>query len=241
MNPFRFPIAATAIAAAVTLCAGTLRAQAPDFPALSIEMEYSTEKRGKPVAKESGAMRMTFEGARYGFTVAQGERGGDAAETTVVFDLDARTMTSVSDTDDGLVAVKMPLISLGDQDLPAFEGTVERTDETKTILGYDTRKYILRDGGDVTEAWLAEIPDFSWSDVATGMLGGRKANANRVMSYFEDMPRAFPLESHATTKGGKQVVHSYVRAVDLGGEADLSRLDIPAGAEVQDMTQVLRF
>jgi len=208
-----------------------------DFSPVQFEMEFETEKKGKRLDKESGTYSMVFSDTRYAMLTGTG-----SGQSQVILDVDARTMTTVTtDKDGGVVAVKMPMIGLKKNMFDDLVQEVEQTEETRKILGYDTRKYIITSNGDVTETWIANVPGLAWGDFAKSMVGGKNMASNSIVTMIKDMPNAFSLESHTTLKGGKKVVHAYVRKLALGADADLSALEIPRNAEVQDMTSLMKF
>jgi len=208
-----------------------------EFSPLQIEMEFETMKKGKRIDNESGDYNLTFNDSRYAMVI-----GTDESTVQLIVDVDKRTMTTVStDKKGGVSAIKMPLMRLGKGLFEDLNQSIEQTEEVRTILGYDCRKYIITNDGDVTESWIANVPGFVWGELAQSMIGGKKNSTSNLMMPIKDMPNAFPLESHTTMKGGKKVVHSYVKKLALGSDADLSALDIPANAEVQDMTSLMKF
>jgi len=210
---------------------------ASDFEPLQIVMEFETEKKGKRIAKESGEYAMVFGGARYAMIT-----GTEGQNVQLIIDIEAKTMTTTTTNKDGeIVAVKMPLIRMGKGMFDNLNHTVTQTEEVRTILGYDCRKYIIMNEGDVTESWIANVPGLAWGELAKALIGGKKSNTTDLMTPIKDMPDAFALESHTTLKGGKKVVHSYVRSLAMGADADLSGLEIPEGAEVQDLTSLMKF
>lgn len=211
---------------------------AQDFSPVQFEMEFETEKKGKRLDKESGNYSMVFSDTRYAMLT-----GTSNSESQVIMDVAARTITTVTtDKDGSVIAVKMPMIGIKKNLFDDLVQEVERTGETRKILGYDTRKYIITSNGDVTESWIANVPGLAWGDFAKSIVGSKNITSNGgMLTMINDMPNAFSLESHTTVKGGKKVVHAYVRKLALGADADLSALEIPTGAEVQDMTSLMKF
>jgi len=208
-----------------------------DFPKVHMLMEYQMEKKGKLVEGESGNISLAFSGSRYALITRSKE-----VIATIIVDLEGKTMTTISSDKNGtMTGVKMPLIRLGNGLFDNLDQTVEQTEEVKSILGYDCRKYIITTDGDVTESWVANIPGMVWGDLAKSLIGGKKSGSNKLVSPIKDMPNAFALESHTTLNGGKKVVHTYVKKLTIGDEADLNSLEIPAHAEVQDMTALMKF
>lgn len=208
-----------------------------DFEPLQITLEFETEKKGKRVDKESGQYMMVFGDSRYAMVTGTADQN-----VQLIVDVDANTMTTATTDKDGkIVAVKMPLIRMGKSMFNDLNQSVKRTEEVRSILGYDCRKYIVTHDGDVTESWVANVAGLAWGKLAESLIGGKKSSTSTLMTPIKDMPNAFALESHTTMKGGKKIIHSYVRSLKLGAEADLSGLEVPSDAEVQDMTSLMKF
>ena len=223
----RFP--ALLLAGATLAPAGVVLAQAP----ASMTIEIVTEKRGRRVDGRSLTMTLLTDGdARFGFAVDEG--GG---ELHTIFDADDNTVTTVAEG--GARATVMPMPRLRARDVEAYAGEVEATAETKEILGYTATRYVLTSpGGDVTETWLAEVPGFRYRDLF-GRLRGR-AGA-RLAPPLPDLPDAVSLESHTTSRNGREVTHAYARALATGEGVDLGALEVPGGAEVTDVTDLGRL
>ncbi|MFK8056760.1 MAG: DUF4412 domain-containing protein [Saprospiraceae bacterium] len=208
-----------------------------DFAPVQIVMEFETEKKGKRVDNESGNYTVAFSDSRYAMITGTADQ-----QIQLIVDVDGRTMTTVTTDKKGeTAAIKMPLIRMGKGLFEDLNQNVEQTEEVRKILGYDCRKYIVSNDGDVTESWIANVPGLAWGELAQALIGGKKSSTSNLMAPIKDMPNAFALESHTTLKGGKKVVHSYVRTLNLGTDADLSALEIPANAEVQDLTGLMKF
>lgn len=222
------------ITALIALFSPELFAQSPATP-LSITMDIETVKKGKVVEDESGTMTMTFGGSKYAMSMDLGK-----ASTTVIFDGEKKTMTSVAETSDGLVATIMPILKVGKQTIEPFT-QVEKTGKSAVMLGHETHEYVLSQGGDPVNAWLAELPEVRWADFVATLTSAQSSQAKAMLPSIEGMPNAFPLKSTSTRKGGKVVSTSVVTQLSIGSEADLSPLEIPAEATVQDMSSLLRF
>ncbi len=211
--------------------------QSIEFSPIQIVMEFETEKKGRKVDKESGQYAMVFGDSRYALVTAN-----TGAKGHLIMDFNARCITTITKDKNGeIAAVKMPLMKLGNGMMKDLVQTIEETPDRKTILGYDTRKYIVKSNGNVTESWIANVDGIDWGELAEAMFSGKNRNMSSLAPSIEDMPNAIALESHTTTSGGKKVIHSYVRVLAVGDQADLSALEIPADAQVQDMTSLMKF
>ena len=202
-----------------------------------VEMESITEKKGKKDESESGTMIWAIADELFAIHVNLGE-----GKSQMIIDNRQKTITTVlTDKKGEVTAMKMPQIKIGGSSLDDFEHSFKRTDETKTILGYETRKYIITSkDGSTTESWIAEISQIEWLKVAESMVGGKVAQ-EKLLPINKDMPHAFPLESHSYSKNGKEVTHTYVRKLLFGGDVDETLFEVPAGVQVQDMSSLMRF
>ena len=203
----------------------SLRAQ------VMLTMEVEMEKKGKRVEKGSAEMTMVSDGDRSAVITRTSD-----TEMRMIVDNRNKTTTTVTEVDGKLTAVRMPRINVKTGKQKGFEGTFRATGERRTILGYDTEKFVVTDGGDVTDAWVADIPGFDYALISEGLVG----DATPV----PDVPGvASPvvLEAHTSSKGGKEVTHMYIRAIGTGSDVDLGLLEVPAGAEMQDMSALLRM
>ena len=222
---------------AASLIAGTLLAQ--DATPLTVTMDYETHRKGKRVDKRSGTLTVTFgPDDRYAMTTRE---TAASPPVTVIFDGAKRTMTTVAEGDDGLVATVMPMLAVGDRALQAFGDDYEKTGKTREILGRTTHEYRITDDGDVHRAWIASIPELRWGDLAATLTGASAAQARAMLPNIPDVPDAFPLANTTVKRGGKVTTTSTVTALALGADADLSALEIPAGAVVNDLSAMMRF
>lgn len=218
------------LALAIALTAGASFAQA------SITMEIQQEKKGKRLTKNDVTTTMVGDGQRAAIVTEM----ADGTEMTMIVDPGERhTTTITADKDGKRTAIRMPNIKLpkGKQPDMRFEGEFEATGETRTILGYEAEKYLVTQDGNVSDMWVADVPGYDYGLVAEG-LGHGDAGAGAPEIAGVDSPVV--LESHTTSKNGKEVVHLYVRAIAVGGDVDVSLLEVPAGVELQDMTALLK-
>jgi len=229
------PLASTVLlAASSTLFIATTDVQ--DTPAVTIVMEQTTTKKGKLKEDESGTTMLTLNGSKLGQTM----RLGDAPPVTIIFDNEEGTMTTVATDKKGKVsATVMPRMKLGSNLVKNMISDYQKTDETKSILGYDARKYIITHRFGTTEAWMAEIPGVSWGEVVSKMTGD--AAARRLLPLPEELPNAIALAGTTTSKDGKRVTEMEVTSIQTGADADLSPTQIPAGAEVSDLAKMMGF
>lgn len=199
---------------------------------VAMDYEMQVEKRGRIDEDEAMDMTLVYGGGERTAIVI--ETGGERLHT--IFDGADNTITTVQDERGGPQALILPMPKIKQRDLDDYAGEVERTDETKDILGYTATKYILvDDDGQTTEAWVASIPGLSYEDTF-GKL--RATDGARSIPRPSDLPDAITLESHTTSRNGRKVYHSYARGLRRGAEVDLSALEVPAGAEVMDMTSM---
>ena len=218
------------------LLALSLSATALSAQRMQLVVDYETTKKGKPDPGESGTIEFVTDGDVFGMAMNL-DKG---APVQIIMDTDARKITTVTEDKSGKSATVLPMMKFGQKELKAFTGDVERTDETKTILGYEARKFIMRDGGTVTEAWIANVPGFSWADFAGAASGRGRASMMAAMPELDGYPNAVALESTTTKKGGKEVMKTTVTSVATGADADLTALSIPDDAVVNDMSAMLK-
>ena len=207
-------------------------------PPVSVVMKYSSEKNGKPVDKEGGIFILTLNGSKASISVEV-----NGSTNLVIWDEQESKMTTVvTDNKGKQMAMIMPRINLGRKNIDEYVGDIQRTDETKQLLGYDTRKYILTSKDGVTEAWLANIPGVSWAELAKAITGSDgKGTKKDFMPVIAEMPDAIALASKTTSRNGKEVSYMEVMEISTGNDVDLSRLEIPSGAEVQDLSSMMKF
>lgn len=217
-----------AVAAVAALGFGhDLRAQ----EAVALDYEVQVEKRGRIDDDETMAMTLVSGGGdRAALLIAT-----DGEELHTIFDAADNTITTVQAEGGGLQAMILPVPKIKQRDLDDYAGEVEETGETKEILGYTATKYLIDSDGEVTEAWVASVPGLSYEETF-GKL--RAADGGRSLPRLSALPDAITLESHTTSRNGRKVYHSYARGLRRGAEVDLSRLEVPAGAEVMDMMSV---
>lgn len=208
-----------------------------ELASIQVIMEFETEKKGHKIDKESGEYPMVFGGSRYAFMTENSD-----SKAHLIMDMDARVVTTISKDKNGdVAAVKMPLMKLGRGLSKELVQTIQETSEKKTILGYETRRFIITSNGSITEAWIAKIDGLDWGKLSEAMLKGGNLKMSSNVPFIQDMPNALTLESHTTMKGGKKIIHSFVRLLAIGEEADLSALDVPSNAKVQDLTSIMKF
>ena len=194
---------------------------------ISMTMEVEVERKGKIDEDKGSTLRLVSDGTR---TAVITETDGVASH--IIIDAGDNTMTTIATDRDGVVtAVKMPQLKLGGSRVKPFDGEIQATGETKDLLGYRAEKYIITDGGDVTEAWIADVPGFDYAMI------GESLTRNRIPTpTIPGVDQPVTLEGHTATRKGKEVVHLYVRAIATGAEVDRGLLEVPAGTQVQDMS-----
>lgn len=227
-----FASAATAALLVLAIAAPTAPARAQ----VSITMEVQQEKKGKRIEKNDVTTTMMGDGQR-GAVITEMP---DGTGVTMVVDPQARhTTTVMTDKNGERSAVRMPNIKLpkGSQPDMVFDGEFEATGETKTILGYEAEKYLVTQEGNTSEMWIANVPGYDYNLIAEG-LGHGDAGAGAPDIGGVEYPVA--LESHTTSKNGKEATHLYVRDIAVGADVDMSLMEVPAGVELNDMSALLK-
>ena len=202
--------------------------------AASLTTEIIAEKKGERDDKRSLTMTLVSDGAdRFAFATVPAAGEG---EMTVIFNSATNKMTTVITDEGGAQATIIPLPKVRERDLREFAGRIEPSAETREILGYTaTKVMVYADDGTVTEAWVAEIPGLSYGDLF-GKMRGR--GNEQLVPRLPEMPDALALESHSTSRNGKEVTHAYVRSIATGGDVDLGPLEVPASAQVTDVSSL---
>ncbi len=197
---------------------------------VSLTMEVQQEKKGKLVDKGSSTVTIISDGDRIAIKTL-----ADDNETTIIYDTPNKTMTTVTAADGKLTAMRMPIVKMKQKQAETFEGTFEATGEKKQILGYTTEKYLVADDGVTSEMWVANVPGFDYGLIAQG--AGQNAAAP---PHIPGVESPVVLEGHTPSKNGKTVTHMYIRAVAAGRDVDLAAMEVPAGAEMTDMSAMLK-
>ncbi len=187
-------------------------------------MEVQQEKKGNLVDKGSSTMTIISDGERFTVTTMV-----DEDDSTIIYDKPNKTMTTITRSDGRLVGVRMPIISARSKQADGFDGTFEATGEKKEIIGYTAEKYLVANDGVTSEMWVANVPGFDYGLLPEG--AGQTAPAP---PRIPGIPNPVVLEGHTPSKNGKEVIHMYIRAVAAGDAVDLSRMEVPAGVEIND-------
>ena len=215
-------------AALVLACAATLPAQS------LITMEMTFDKKGKRVDKRTTVVTLVADGQRAAVVTEM----ADGTASQMIYDVANKRMTTVATDDKGeRTAVRLPTIKLPKDVGPAFDGDIRPTGETREILGYTAEKMIVTQDGNVSEAWVADVPGYD-ATLFAASVGQDEAVASAPQIDGYDHPAV--LEMHTTSKNGKEVTHMIVTEVASGSDVDMSLFEVPAGVELMDMSALLQ-
>lgn len=185
-----------------------------DGQVATFTMEIQEFKKGKPT--KNGATKITYylNGDQIAFKPEL-----DGQESTVmIFDGPSRTMTTLVDKDGEKTGMKMkmPKVMLDNNDKnenDELDFEITPTNETKTILGYDCKKYLMESSDFSGHAWVAEEVDLELEKAFTFMDVQKKSKKN--VPSFGDI-KGFPLETISKSKKKDESYEMKVTDLKLG-------------------------
>jgi hypothetical protein len=218
---------------ALLLFTAFLHAQDPGKPldfTGSITMEVRSYRNGAEEKDSPAIMRMAYSPWWMAMSTTTSKTKGKE-EMRMVFDLKNRhTYTLITDEKGKRTGIKMKTQKINVDDVLGESDTkVERTDETRPILGHTCRKYTYSDKEGHGEVWIAENVKFDSMAAFRQMIGGKKAEAWQKVPYQGVM-----LENTWHSANGKQ--KSVMTATELTIDKVDEGLFSTAGYEIQDMT-----
>lgn len=181
----------------------------------SFTMEVTGYKKGK--VDEKSSMKVDYYFDEYKMALAP--TLDKKEKTTMIFDRRDKSMTTLIDKDGEKsgMKMKMPKLKLdqmrGDKDADT-EFSYERTGETKTIDGYQCRKYLMEGEDYKGYAWVAEDFAIDFSSLFSFIDFGNKKNNPNAFSL--DEVNGFPLESHIEFKDKKESVDTKIKNIQSG-------------------------
>ncbi len=217
----------------------------PNPVTMSFDMESTMiESKGK---KKSNESRMTssfaFEKWKTGMLI-QSDNGKEKADIQLVYDLEAKKMTMVSEAEgkpQGIV-MWMQSYEMEDEDMEDYMGKIhfEPTGNTKTIDGYFCKEYEFKNEDAEGTVWITKDIDVNLYEAMQFMNFSKKAKGmknqnNEAAQIFSD--GGFWLESDMTTSKGERVI-SKIKNVRLDN-IDKKALNLE-GVEIGfDMTDLM--
>ncbi len=201
----------------------------------TIVMEMKSSRNGKADKNGNLEVTLTSVGDLTGMYLEQ-----EGSITQLIFDQGARTMTTINvDKSGDRSGVKMPMLRLPSPDLSAEGITITATKETKRIIGYEARKFLISSKDGSGENWIAEVPGVDWRRIAERVQTGRKGGSPMELPALEGYEHPVTLESIFTSFNDKSVMHMQVRSIIMGSKARLDLLQVPAGVPLVDMSGML--
>ena len=192
----------------------------------SVVMTVDEEKRGKTETStiHLGATRTKIAMV----TTDEGQR------TQVVFDTqDGKTTTVITDKKGETKGFRMRMPNLGGMMEAASKEVgdimeVERTNERKTIDGYDCELVLVTNTKEntVTRSWITRDLDISSQEVfgsVARMMGGKGGTAPGIPPGFEDLVDGFPIMS--TSVDGNKTYTMNMSDIRTGNNVDQSLFD----------------
>jgi hypothetical protein len=167
-------------------------------PVSASAAEFEGRIKMKMQPKKGDPQTITFakKGQRMRMEIPTGK------ETMVgLMDFEKREMSMLMPGQNMYMVIEQKDIPLMDEVRKSQESTtLEKTSETAKILGYDTTKYIARDGKNVTELWLAEGLG-TWFNMA----GGSPMKARKLADWEREVIAKgfFPLRMVSLDSKGK--------------------------------------
>lgn len=184
-----------------------------DGQVATFTMEFQEFKKGKPT--KNGAVKVTYylNGDQIAFKPEL-----DGQESTVmIFDGPSKTMITLVDKDGEKTGMKMkmPKVMLDNdkKEDDKLDFKITPTNEAKTILGYDCKKYLMESTDFSGHAWVTEEVDLELEKALTFMDVQKKSNSN--VPNFGDI-KGFPLETITKSKKKDESYEMKVTDLKLG-------------------------
>lgn len=197
-------------------------------------MEVSELKNGKPTKND--AMRMTYY--LNGEEIAIKPEMDDKQETVMIYNTESQTITTLIDQkgEKSGMKMKMPKMKMNSEDMDDIDFTVTPTDETKTIQGYECKKYLIESSDYTGHAWITEEVDINFQRIFSFLNNKKKGNSK--MPKFGNMD-GFAMETYSKNK--KKDEEYLMKIVDLKvGEVDESIFDT-SGYAITDMSNLMNM
>ena len=199
-------------------------------------MEFQEFKKGEPT--KNGATKITYylNGDQIAFKPEL-----DGQESTVmIFDGPSKTMTTLVEKDGEKTGMKMkmPKVMLKDdnKENDKLDFKITPTNEKKTILGYDCKKYLIESTDFSGHAWVTEEVDLELEKAFSFMDTHKKSKSN--VPSFGDI-KGLPLET--VTKNKKKDESYEMKVTDLKlGTVDESVFDT-SGYNITDMSSFMNM
>lgn len=212
-------------------------AVASDFVG-SFTMEVTTTKNGK--SDKSETMKMGYHIDRYRFAFSPEMKDKNVQSSTIIYDLQNRTMTTMTNDGKKKQAVVMPMMKIKtkvkSEELMGNNLTFTRTSDTKEIEGYPCVKYLLESDDYTGTVWMTEafMVDLSVMTQMVKVEGKSGSSLNWKDLYGVE---GTSLESHITDKKKNETYDSYYTNLRIGS-IDPAVFDL-SGYEVMDMARML--
>ena len=206
----------------------------------SVRMEMTEEKKnGK---KQDTAIDMSVTTDQFGIRIADAD---NVEQTRMILDTrDGKTTMVTTDKKGETTALRMRIPGVKQYTEDTMEDymngiTIEETNETRVIDGYNCRKYIVTDTkrNTVTESWITKDAGVNSQEVFSGMMNAFGSRAKKQKggpgTALAGNYEGFPILS--VSDDGKSVYTTRFKNLKVGeGNTDRSILDL-SGLDVQEL------
>lgn len=197
-------------------------------------MEVSELKNGKPTKND--AMRMTYH--INGNEIAIKPEMDEKQETLMIYNSENQTITTLIDQkgEKSGMKMKMPKMNMASEDSEDLDFTITPTNETKTIHGYECKKYLIESSDYTGHAWITEEVDISFEKMFSFLNNKKKGNSK--MPKFGNLD-GFAMETYSKSK--KKDEEYIMKILDIKvGEVDESIFDTSDYA-ITDMSNLMNM
>ena len=205
-----------------------------DVEVATFTMEITDKKKGKP--SKNSPMRMTYY-LNHGQIAIKPEME-DEQNTVMIYDIEDKTMTTLIDQNGERTGMKMkmPSFKLDSKELDGFDATIEATNETRTIDGYDCKKYLIESSDYKGHAWITEEVDLDFEKIFSFL--NIKKDSKSKMPKFGDID-GFAMETYSKHKSKDEEYE--MKVIDLKvGEVDEAIFDT-SEYTITDMSSLLNL
>lgn len=208
--------------------------QSNDFVG-SFTMHFTELKKGKPTKNSPTEITYYFNKNQVAFVPEAGK--GD--QTTMIYNLDNRMVTTLvnSDGEKTGMRMKMPKINIERKTGDASSYSLTPTEERKTIEGYACRKYLMETDEYTGHAWITEEAEINYGKLFDFLNTGQKNNKVSPPA-LKDL-KGFAMETYTKSKKGNTEAEMKVTNLTIG-KVDGGIFDT-SDYNITDMSNLMNF
>lgn len=151
-----------------------------------------------------------------------GRKGDESYSYTFLINSGNNLMQMLSEIDGKKVVYEIPQNAITNSIQPGYGSEVQRTDESKLVLGYSATKIKVESPDKISTVWVSDKAPINLKDMPAILL-----SSSVLKNLKESGIEAIPLEINSTNTGGNLVYSQKITSIQKQGLSD-DKFKVPA-------------